>query len=235
MPRSSGWSKVGRHGADRRCSRAADPGQLGSRRRPWSWPTAVASTPTSWCSPPGCVRATSWPARPGSPSASGAASSWTTRAARRTPAVWAIGECACIRGPLLRARGARVHHGRGRRRPAARRRGDVPGRRHVHQAQAARRRRGQLRRRVRDRPARSTSCTPTRWPASTRSWCSPTTPARCSAASSSGTPSPYAALRPLSGSPSSGATRRPGSLPEGAAPRLAVELPADAAVCSCNA
>ena len=49
----------------------------------------------------------------------------------------------------IRAGGARLCDGRGRRRPAGRRRGDVHHRRHLHQAQAARGGRGQLRRRVR--------------------------------------------------------------------------------------
>ncbi len=62
------------------------------------WPTASSSTSTSWCSPPVCGRATSWPARP----------AWRRRARRRrgrrrlphraTPHIYAIGECACIDG-----------------------------------------------------------------------------------------------------------------------------------------
>ena len=65
------------------------------------------------------------------------------------PDVCAIGEVACIQGRTCGLVGSRLHDGRGRRGPAARRRRDVPGRGPVHQAQAARRRRRQLRRRVR--------------------------------------------------------------------------------------
>ena len=59
------------------------------------------------------------------------------------------------RGRLLRTRRPRLLAGRGRRRPAARRRGRVPGRGPVDQAQAARRRRGQLRRRARTHRGRA--------------------------------------------------------------------------------
>ena len=61
---------------------------------------------------------------------------------------------------------------------------DVPRVRRLDQAQAQRRGCRELRRRLRHRrPVRSMSSTPTRWPASTRSSCSPTTRRRCSAAS----------------------------------------------------
>ena len=78
------------------------------------------------------------------------------------------------------------------------------------------------------------SSTPTRWPASTRSSCSPTTPAPCSAASSSATRRAYAALRPMVGRPLGG---DPAAwlLPEGAERRRRRgDLPDDATVCSCN-
>ena len=63
-----------------------------------------------------------------------------------------------VRGPRrpdVRPGRARLRDGRGRRRRAARRPGHVHRRRHVHQAQAARRRRRVLRRRVRDHRGRA--------------------------------------------------------------------------------
>ena len=89
------------------------------------------------------------PAPPASRSASAAASSSTTPAAPSDPDVYAIGECACVDGRVLRPGrpgytmaevvADRLLGGDG----------DVPRRRPVDQAQAARRRRRQLRRRVR--------------------------------------------------------------------------------------
>ena len=67
------------------------------------------------------------------------------------------------------------------------------------------------------RPAASRSSTPTRWPASTRSSCSPTTPRPCSAACWSATP----ARTPRCGRWSaarSAPTRPPGCCPRAAAP-----------------
>ena len=71
-----------------------------ARRARARWPTAPSSTSTSWSSPPASARATSWPATPGSRSASAAASSSTTAAAPPTPAIFAIGECACVGGRI---------------------------------------------------------------------------------------------------------------------------------------
>ncbi len=92
------------------------------------------------------------------------------------PDIFAIGECALLRRPHLRPGRARLPHGRRRRRrasPAADQE-RFRGSRHEHQAQAARRRRGQLRRRVRRRDARRARGQLLRRPgaASTRSWCS---------------------------------------------------------------
>ena len=65
----------------------------------------------------------------------------------QVPGIWAIGEVANFGGP-------RQHHGRDRCRPAARRRSHLPGLRHGHHAEAFRRGRGQLRRRLRQDRAR---------------------------------------------------------------------------------
>ena len=138
------------------------------------------------------------------------------------------------RGPHLGPGRAGLHDGRGRRRPAARRGGHLPRRRHLHQAQAPRRRRRQLRRRVRaSHPARSRSCTPTRWPASTRSSSSPTTPRRCSVACSSATRAAYAPCGRWSASRSA-PTRPPGCCPRARQRRPTGDLPDAAHVCSCN-
>ncbi len=107
----------------------------------------TSSTPAWSSSPQGCARATSWPARPG----------LADRRARRR----AHRPILCHkrfqhlrdrrggrdRGPLLRPGRAGVHQRRGGGRPASGWRGGIPRGRHVHQAQAARRRRRQLRRR----------------------------------------------------------------------------------------
>ena len=155
-----------------------------------------------------CGRATSWPGPPGWRPARAAASSSTRRCRTDGPAGLRDRRGRLHRGALPGARRARLHDGRGRRRPAARRRGDLPGRRPVDQAQAARRRRRVVRRRVRDDAGRARArATPTRSPASTRSSSSPTTPARCSAASSSATRRRTPSLRPMVGRR---ARRRPG-------------------------
>ena len=118
----------------------------GARRRrrghrPGARRTATRSTPTSSCSPPASGPATSWPATPASTSPS-AAASWSTSSCRTSdPHVCAIGECAAPGGRMygLVAPGYAMAEvvvdallgGAGR----------LHRRRHVHQAQAARRRR----------------------------------------------------------------------------------------------
>ena len=120
-------------------------------------PTATSWTSTWWCSPPASARATSWRARPGSPSASAAASSSTSGAAPRIPPSSPSASAPRTRGALRPGR-ARLPDGATSRsrdaRPAATSR--LHRLRHEHQAEAAGRRRGQLRRRVRRRrPART--------------------------------------------------------------------------------
>ena len=108
------------------------------------------STPRSSCSPRASGPATSSPGPAGSRSPSAAASLVDEHCRTERPAR--------VRDRRVRRPGRadvrpgrpRLRDGRGRRRPPARRRGVVHRRRHVHQAQAARRRRGELRRRVRD-------------------------------------------------------------------------------------
>ena len=91
-------------------------------------------------------------ARPGrrpAASASAAASSSTRPARTDGPGRLRDRRGRLHRGPHLGPGRARLHDGRDRRRPAARRLGDLPRRRHLDQAEAPRRRRRQLRRRVR--------------------------------------------------------------------------------------
>ena len=96
--------------------------------------------------------------------------------------------------------------------------GHLHRRRHVDQAQAARRRRGELRRRVRRPPrARSSSSTPTRSPASTRSWSSPTT-APLLGGILVGDASAYGVLRPMVAS-GHRAARQPGGADPPGRPR----------------
>ena len=81
------------------------------------------------------------------------------------------------RGPLLRAGRPGIHQRRSGRRPIARRRSRIRRGRHVDQAEAARRRRGELRRRDGHHaglPRGGRSTTPSARP--TPSWCSPTMP-----------------------------------------------------------
>ncbi len=87
------------------------------------------------------------------------------------------------RGSLLRPGRPRLHQRRSGGGPTAGRRRGIPRSRHVDQAQAARRRRCQLRRRDgchAGLPGRWWSTTPSTRP--TPSWCCPTTPRHCSAA-----------------------------------------------------
>ena len=113
--------------------------------------------------------------------------------------------------------------------------GDVPGRRPVDQAQAARRRRRELRRRVRRRARRPRGRL--RRPGRRRlQEARPvaTTRGPCSAASSSATRAPTPRLRPMVGR---AARRRPGGLPAARGRRRRGgrrDLPDDAGVCSCN-
>ena len=142
------------------------------------------------------------------------------------------------RGPLLRAGRPRLHQRRGGRRPAARRRSRIRRGRHVDQAQAARRRRGQLRRRhghharlPRGRRQRSRSSRPT------PSWCSPTTPRPCSAASWSATRRPTACCGRWSASELPGdplALIAPAGSGAGAAHSASARCRTAAQICSCN-
>ncbi len=132
------------------------------------------------------------------------------------------------RRPLPGPRRARLRDGGDRRRPAARRRGDLPGRRPVDQAQAARGRRRvasvtpSRRRRV---PSRSS--TPTRSPGSTRSSCVTDDARTLLGGVLVGDASAYASLRPmvgaeLGGDPAPVAAargRRRGTTPDRAARR----------------
>ena len=94
---------------------------------------------------------TTSPERPASSWASGAASSSTRCCRTSAPDVWAIGECALVGGRIYGLVAPGLRHGPLGGPPAHRRRPPSPvhRRRHEHQAQAARRRRGQLRRRPR--------------------------------------------------------------------------------------
>ena len=140
-----------------------------------------------------------------------------------------------LRGPLHRARRPRERHGRGRRRPPARRRGRVHERRRRDEAQALGRRRRELRRRA--RPHRAGARDRLRRPGAR-----PVPEARhdrrrarrCSAASSSATPRPTPSLRPLLGTRAVERARPPTSRPRAWRRRPATSCPTHALVCACN-